>query len=205
MTSTADRFAINEIGCLPSTRNSYSPKNSVRIFMVDVRRRRTRTVKIRTALSRHCPPGQTDNGQLFSIIRTESGQQTDTGHDFPENPDKNKTRTGHGQCCPPTSDQTIFFRNVFLLTLMNKKFMMIFMKLNSSEIFVSRVQNTVRLKSSHPMWFTSRLACWRFSFLKNYSICGWVGFKVIISQNILFSVLWIIRLWSNYLNNRTQT
>ena len=26
----------------------------------------------------------------------------DTGHDFPENPDKSETRTGHGQCCPPT-------------------------------------------------------------------------------------------------------
>ena len=32
-----------------------------------------------------------------------SGQQTDTGHDFPEIPDKNETRTGHGQYCPPTS------------------------------------------------------------------------------------------------------
>ena len=40
------------------------------------RRRRTRTVKVRTALSRHCPPGQTDNGQLSSKIRTESGQRT---------------------------------------------------------------------------------------------------------------------------------
>ena len=51
--------------------------------------------------------------------------------------------------------------------------MMIFMKLNSSEIFVSRVQNTVRLKSSHPMWFTSRLACWRFSFLKKLFDSRW--------------------------------
>ena len=68
-----------------------------------VRRRRTRTVKVWIALSRPCPTGQTDNEQRFSKIRTESGQQTDTGHDFPENPDKNKTRTGHGQCCPPTS------------------------------------------------------------------------------------------------------
>ena len=91
------------------------------------RRRRTRTVKVWTALSRPCPAGQTDNGGFFSKIRTESGQrtdsrqtesgqtdtgqkirtesgqQTDTGQDFPENPDKNETRTGHGQCCPPTS------------------------------------------------------------------------------------------------------
>ena len=44
--------------------------------------------------------GQTDTWQK---IRTEPGQQTDTGHDFPENADKNETRTGHGQCCPPTS------------------------------------------------------------------------------------------------------
>ena len=32
------------------------------------RRRRTRTVKVRTALSRPCPAGQTDNGQLFPKI-----------------------------------------------------------------------------------------------------------------------------------------
>ena len=32
------------------------------------RRRRTGTPKIRTALSRSCPAGQTDNGQLFSKI-----------------------------------------------------------------------------------------------------------------------------------------
>ena len=42
------------------------------------RRRRTRTVKVRTALSRPCPVGQTDNGQLVSIIRTESGQRTES-------------------------------------------------------------------------------------------------------------------------------
>ena len=30
-----------------------------------LRRRRTRTMKVRTALSRPCPAGQTDNGQLF--------------------------------------------------------------------------------------------------------------------------------------------
>ena len=91
------------------------------------RRRLTRTPKVRTALSRPCPAGQKDSGQRFFIksgqnpgadristdrnwtafflkIRTESGQQTDTRPDFPENPDKNETRTGHGQCYPPTSD-----------------------------------------------------------------------------------------------------
>ena len=67
-----------------------------------IRRRRTRTVKVRTALSCLCLAGQTDNGQsFFTKFRTKSGHQTDTGQDFPENPDKNET--GHGQCCPPTS------------------------------------------------------------------------------------------------------
>ena len=36
-------------------------------------------------------------------IQTEFRHRTDTGHDFPDNPDKNETWTGHGQCCPPTS------------------------------------------------------------------------------------------------------
>ena len=40
------------------------------------RRRRTRTVTVRTALSRPCQAEQTDKGQLFSKIRTESGQWT---------------------------------------------------------------------------------------------------------------------------------
>ena len=50
--------------------------------------------------SRQTESEQTDTGQK---TQAESGQQTDTGHDFSENPDKNETRTGHGQCCPPTS------------------------------------------------------------------------------------------------------
>ena len=65
-----------------------------------IRGLRIRTVKVRTALYRPCPTGQTDNGQFFSKIRIE--QLTDTGYDFPENPDKSETRTGHVQCCPPT-------------------------------------------------------------------------------------------------------
>ena len=91
-----------------------------------IKRRRTRTTKIRTALSRPCLAGQrtaffrkfrTESGQRTESRQTKSGQkdiaqsflqksgqQTDSGHDIPENPDKNETRTGHGQCCPPTSD-----------------------------------------------------------------------------------------------------
>ena len=48
---------------------------------------------------RQTESGQADTGQK---IQTESGQQTDTGHDFPENPAKNETKTGHGQYYPPT-------------------------------------------------------------------------------------------------------
>ena len=93
------------------------------VIQVQTRRRRTRTVKVRTALSSSYPAGQTDNGQLFCYnpdrirtesrqekrterhrtgfvtkFQTESGQltesrqQTDTGHDFPEN--HTKTRQG---------------------------------------------------------------------------------------------------------------
>ena len=46
---------------------------------------------------------------FFTKFSTESGQrkefwqQTDTGHYFPEMPDKNETRTGQEQWCPPTS------------------------------------------------------------------------------------------------------
>ena len=42
------------------------------------RRRRTRTVKVWTALSRPCPAGQIDNGGLFSKIRTKSGKRTES-------------------------------------------------------------------------------------------------------------------------------
>ena len=45
---------------------------------VDSRRRWTRTVKFRTAVSRPCLVGQTDNEQFFSKIRTESGQRTES-------------------------------------------------------------------------------------------------------------------------------
>ena len=53
--------------------------NLLRLYQtVPVRRRWTRTVKLRSALSRPCPAGQTDIRQLFSKIRTESGQQTES-------------------------------------------------------------------------------------------------------------------------------
>ena len=44
------------------------------------RRRRTRTPKVRTALSQSCPAGQTDNGQSFL---QKSGQNCATGQDLP--------------------------------------------------------------------------------------------------------------------------
>ena len=82
-------------------------------FGFSTRRRRTRTPKVRTALSRPCPAGQTDKGQRFleipDRIRTADRMETDRIRTdrhrtrFPENPDKNETRTGHGQYCPPTS------------------------------------------------------------------------------------------------------
>ena len=43
--------------------------------------------------------GQTPDRSVRKIRTT--GQQTDAGQDFPENPDKNQTWTGHG---PPMSD-----------------------------------------------------------------------------------------------------
>ena len=45
----------------------------------ETRRRRTRTAKIRTALSCPCPAGQTDSGQsFFREIRTKPGQRTES-------------------------------------------------------------------------------------------------------------------------------
>ena len=45
--------------------------------LLDARRRRTRTVKVRIAFSRPCPGGQTDNGQLF-FYNPDSRQAPDT-------------------------------------------------------------------------------------------------------------------------------
>ena len=61
------------------------------------RRRRTRTVKVRTDLSRPCPTGQTDNGQLFSIIRTESGQNRTESRQKKRTGFLTKFRTESGQ------------------------------------------------------------------------------------------------------------
>ena len=55
-----------------------------------------------TELSRQLTKSRQTESRKTDRIRTESGQQTDTGHDFPENPDKNETRAEHGQCCPLT-------------------------------------------------------------------------------------------------------
>ena len=86
----------------------------------------TATVQIRTPLSCPCPAGQTDTGQTYfwksrqnpdtgqnrdrqnldrqtdtgKHIWTKSGHRTDTRQNFPENPDKNRTRTGPRQFCP---------------------------------------------------------------------------------------------------------
>ena len=90
------------------TADSLFSKNPDRIPTADrIETKKIRTDRHRTAFfskirtesgqltkSRQTESGQTDTGQR---IRTESGQQTDTGHDFPENPDKNEIRAGHGQ------------------------------------------------------------------------------------------------------------
>ena len=48
-------------------------------------------MKVRIALSQFLPTGQTDEGEP-TADRIEI-----------KNPDKNEIKTGHGQCCPPTS------------------------------------------------------------------------------------------------------
>ena len=54
--------------------------------LVTTRRRRTRTAKVRTALSCPCPAGQTDTGQSFFW---KSGQNPDTGQNRDrQNPDR---------------------------------------------------------------------------------------------------------------------
>ena len=59
------------------------------------RRRRTRTVKVRTALSRPCPAGQTDNGQLF--FETENVRQ-----------DRHRTRFSGKSGQKRDKDRTVF-------------------------------------------------------------------------------------------------
>ena len=69
-----------------------------RLFLNKIRTDRHRTaffLKIRTKSRQLTEPRQTESGEIDTgqKIWTESGQQTDTGHDFLENPDKNETRT----------------------------------------------------------------------------------------------------------------
>ena len=105
------------------------------------RRRQIRTPKVRRALPHLFLVGQIDNGQRLSEksgqnpdswqnrdrknpdrhtsesltkIRTESGQQTNTGRDFPDKSDKNKIGLGQKQCCPPTSDWVEVLFRIFL-------------------------------------------------------------------------------------------
>ena len=68
-------------------------------------------------------PDRQTTDRVFLKIRTKSGQrtesrqeksgQTDIGQHFPEKPDKNDTRTGHGQLCPPTSDKRSLLKHQF--------------------------------------------------------------------------------------------
>ena len=55
------------------------------------------TIEIKKDPDRHTPDNKSQDK-----IRT-SDRPRSPEHDFPENPDKNVTRTGHGQGCPPTS------------------------------------------------------------------------------------------------------
>ena len=64
-----------------------------------IRRRRTRTKKVRTALSCPCPAGQTDSGQSFC---EKSGQNPDNGQnrdrqspDSGQTPDRISGKSGH--------------------------------------------------------------------------------------------------------------
>ena len=121
-------FEHNPDGQTPDSLFSKNPDKiptADRIEVEKIRTDRHQTaffLKIRTESgqrtdSRQTESGQTDTGQK---IRTESGQQTDTGQDFPENPDKNETRTGHGQCCPPTSAWNSLRRQWLLVALSSK-------------------------------------------------------------------------------------
>ena len=58
---------------------------------------------------------QNQDRNFVRKYRTEFGQQAYTAQDFPENPDKNETRTRLGKGYPPTSEYNvgIYFRNQF--------------------------------------------------------------------------------------------
>ena len=57
--------------------------------------------------------GQWKSEQFCLVLgQNPDSWKTDTGHDFPENPDKNETRTGHGQCCPLRSGSETISSNI---------------------------------------------------------------------------------------------
>ena len=94
---------------LKSVQNPDSGQNRDRKMRTN-RHRTAFFTKFRTESGQHRdrqnPDRQTDIGQRIrteSVQRTESRQQTYTGHDFLEIPDKHETRTGQGRCCSPTS------------------------------------------------------------------------------------------------------
>ena len=93
--SAFSNFVSSTFGCGPEVSVSRQTIPTPDSIFLKVRTDSGQLTELRQTES-----GQTDTGQK---IRTESGQHTDTGQDFPENPDKNETRTGHGLCCPPTS------------------------------------------------------------------------------------------------------
>ena len=66
--------------CLESVRYPDSVWNFRKKLSVVCLTGRTRTPKVRTALSQSCPAGQTDNGQSFLH---KSGQNFATGQDLP--------------------------------------------------------------------------------------------------------------------------
>ena len=85
------RFRLKEFVGLTHGSNCFT-----RDIWVGIRRRRTRTVKVRTALSRPCPAGQTDNGQLFfyNPDRIERGKIWTDRHRT-ENPDRIRIADRH--------------------------------------------------------------------------------------------------------------
>ena len=134
---------------------------SAKNIFIEVRTRhwRTRTVKVRTALSHPCPAGQTDNGQLLFYNPDRIRKADRIGYDFPENPDKNETRTGHGQCCPPTSGSNqLSYRLVQFFFEMSKFW-------NDSPFLTSCSSMIVAISSiSAGSVFTSAIFCTSESF-----------------------------------------
>lgn len=70
---------------------------------VCILRRWPRISRVRTALTRPCPAGQADRQRtaVFQKISAEFGQWKESRQKSVQKRDKD--RTGHEQCCPPTS------------------------------------------------------------------------------------------------------